>query len=331
MTLALTDKRVPTPFPRLTYRDAMALYGTDKPDLRYGLASVDLSPIFPQTEFGVFREALVRGGVVRGLRVPGGARYSRREIDELVELGRDQGARGVAWAILDPGELRSSFTRFLSAGEQTAMIETLEGRQGDLLLLVADAMPVPSRALGAIRIEVARRDELAPPDVLAYARITEFPLVEWSEQEHRWDAVHHPFTSPLDEDMALLEERPGEVRAKAYDLVCNGWELGSGSIRIHQRDTQQRVFRLLGYTDEQVEDRFGHLLRAFQHGTPPHGGMAPGIDRTVALFAGEQNIREVIAFPKNQAAVDLMMSAPAAVAEEQLDELHIALRLPEPP
>jgi len=166
--------------------------------------------------------------------------------------------------------------------------------------------------------------------VLAFARITEFPLVEWSEAEGRWDAVHHPFTSPMDEDVALLDERPGDVRAKAYDLVCNGWELGSGSIRIHRRELQQKVFRLLGHDDESVEMRFGHLLRAFQYGTPPHGGMAPGIDRTVAILAGEQNIREVIAFPKNQSAADLLMGAPSPVSEAQLAELHIALREPPP-
>jgi aspartyl-tRNA synthetase len=189
-------------------------------------------------------------------------------------------------------------------------------------------MPIPSKALGAIRTDVARREGLADPEVLAFARITEFPMVEWSELEGRWDAVHHPFTSPMDEDLPFLEDRPGDVRAKAYDLVCNGWELGSGSIRIHRRDVQQGIFRLLGYADDQIEERFGHLLRAFAYGTPPHGGMAPGIDRTVAILAGEQNIREVIAFPKNQSAMDLLMNAPSPVSAAQLAELHIALREP---
>jgi len=328
MSREVSGKRVFTPFARLTYQEAMTLYGTDKPDLRYGLASADLSDIFVEAEFGIFREALARGGQIRGLRVPGCATYSRRAIDELTEVAKGQGARGLAWAAIESGEPRSSFARFLTAGEQAAMLERLEAQEGDLLLLVADMMPVPSRALGAIRTEVARRESLASPDVLAYARITEFPLVEWDAQAGRWDAVHHPFTSPMDEDMALLETQPGEARAKAYDLVCNGWELGSGSIRIHRRDVQERIFRLLGYDAEQREARFGHLLRAFQYGTPPHGGMAIGLDRVAAIFADEVNIREVIAFPKNQSAVDLLMNAPSPVSEEQLAELHIALRLP---
>ena len=326
MSQALTDKRVATPFARLTYHQSMDLYGTDKPDLRYGLASVDLSDLFAETEFAVFRMALQSGGQIRGMRVPRGGRYSRREIDELTEIARGQGARGLAWAAVEPNELRSSFTRFLTEGEQAAMVERLEGQDGDLLLLVADQWPVPSRALGAIRVEVARRESLADPDLLAYARVTEFPLLEWKAEEGRWDAVHHVFTAPMDEDLALLDARAGEVRAKSYDLVCNGWELGSGSIRIHQRELQDRIFRLLGYGDADIEERFGHLLRAFQYGAPPHGGMAPGIDRTVAILAGEANIREVIAFPKNQSAMDLLMNAPSPVSDAQLGELHIALR-----
>jgi len=331
MSAALTDKRVPTPFPRLTYRESMEIYGTDKPDLRYGLASIDVSGIFGQTEFAVFRDALAGGAAIRGMAVPGGAKYSRREIDELTELAKGQGARGLAWAAIEADQMRSSFARFLSDGERAAMAERLGAGVGDLILLVADKGTVPSKALGAIRVDVARRENLADADTLAFARITEFPMVEWSEAENRWDAVHHPFTSPLDEDLHLLDENPGAMRAKAYDLVCNGWELGSGSIRIHRRDVQQKIFRLLGHDDESVEMRFGHLLRAFQYGTPPHGGMAPGIDRTVAIFAGEQNIREVIAFPKNQSAMDLLMGAPSPVAEDQLTDLHIALRLPPPP
>ncbi|MBI4214239.1 MAG: aspartate--tRNA ligase [Chloroflexi bacterium] len=327
MSRALTTKNVPTPFPRLTYDEAMTLYGSDKPDLRYGMASVELSDLFGETEFEVFRGVLGSGGVIRGIRVPGGARYSRREIDELTETGKTEGARGLAWAAIEPGELRSSFARFLSEGEQRAMIERLEGREGDLLLLVAAPGWVPSKALGAIRIEVARREGLADPDTLAYARITEFPLLEWDEEGRRWDAVHHPFTSPMDEDFSLLESDPGRVRAQAYDLVCNGWELGGGSIRIHRRELQERMFGLLGFTPERAEAQFGHMLRAFQYGTPPHGGMAVGIDRVVAIFAGESSIREVMAFPKNQSAADLLMNAPSQVDERQLRDLHIGLEL----
>jgi aspartyl-tRNA synthetase len=328
MSLALTDKKVPTPFVRLTYDEAMTRYGSDKPDLRYGLESVDLSDIFDETGFAVFNAVLGTGGRIRGMRLPGGAKYSRREIDELTEIAKSQGARGLAWAAVEPGNLRTSFARFLTEGEVHGMIERLEGQEGDLLLVVADAGYVPSKALGAIRVEVARRESLADPDMLAYARVTEFPLVEWDEEGQRWDAVHHPFTSPLDEDLPSLEADPGRVRAKAYDLVCNGWELGSGSIRIHRRDVQEKIFSLLGYDAAETEARFGHLLRAFQYGTPPHGGMAPGIDRTVAILAGEVNIREVIAFPKNQSAVDLLMNAPSPVSEQQLRDLHIGLRLP---
>jgi len=331
MTQKLTDKKATTPFARLTYADAMSLYGSDKPDLRYGLASIDVSDIFGQTEFAVFRDVLGAGGQIRGFAVPGGAKYSRREIDELTELAKGQGAKGLAWAAIEADGLRSSFARFLTDGERAAMADRLKASTGDLILLVADKAPVPSKALGAVRVDVARRENLADPNVLAYARVTEFPLVEWSETENRWDAVHHPFTMPMDEDIDFLDSDPGKVRAKAYDLVCNGWELGSGSIRIHQRDIQEKVFKLLGHDAESVESRFGHLLRAFQYGTPPHGGMAPGIDRTVAIFASEQNIREVIAFPKNQSPMDLLMGAPSTVSEDQLKDLHIALRLPPPP
>ncbi len=327
LTQATTTKAVmATPFPRLTYDEAMTLYGSDKPDLRYGLASVDLSDLFGQTAFEVFRSVLGAGGSIRGICVPGGGKYSRREIDELTEVGKTQGARGLAWAAIEPGELRSSFTRFLSEGEQRALIERLGGHEGDLLLLVAADGWIPSKALGAIRIDVARREDLADPDTLAYVRITEFPLLEWDEEGKRWDAVHHPFTSPMDEDFALLDTDIGKVRAKAYDLVCNGWELGGGSIRIHQRDLQERMFGLLGFTPEMAEAQFGHMLKAFQYGTPPHGGMAVGIDRLVAIFAGESSIREVMAFPKNQSAADLLMNAPSPVDERQLRDLHIALR-----
>jgi aspartyl-tRNA synthetase len=307
----------------------MARYGSDKPDLRYGLASEDLSDVFGETEFGVFRNALGRGAQIRGMRVPGGAAYSRRVIDELTEIAKGQKAGGLAWAAVEPGELRSSFARFLSDGERAAMLERLGAREGDLVLLVAETPPVPSLALGAIRTELAKRENLADPDTLAFARVTDFPLLEWDEDGKRWNAMHHPFTSPMDEDVGLLEDRPGDVRAKAYDLVCNGWELGGGSIRIHRRELQERMFRALGYDTEEAEERFGHLLRAFQFGAPPHGGFAVGLDRVVAIFGDEANIREVMAFPKNQSAQDLLMGAPSTVAEAQLRDLYI--RTVEPP
>ncbi len=211
------------------------------------------------------------------------------------------------------------------------MLERLDAHEGDLILLVAEMAPVPSVALGAIRVEVAKRENLADSNELAFARVTEFPLFDWDEANQRWDAVHHPFTSPMDEDLPILEEQTGEVRAKAYDLVCNGWELGGGSIRIHRRDIQERAFKLLGYGKEEAEERFGHLLRAFQYGAPPHGGFAVGLDRTVAIFGDESNIREVMAFPKNQSAQDLLMGAPSPVAEAQLKDLYIALVPPPEP
>jgi aspartyl-tRNA synthetase len=326
MSHALTTKQVVSPFARLTYQEAMTKYGSDKPDLRYGMASVDLSDVFAETEFAVFREAVAGGGLVRGVRVAGGAAYSRRIIDELTDVAKRAGARGLAWAALDAGEMRSSFVRFLTEGERSAMVDRLEAREGDLILAVADRMPVASVALGAVRTEVARREALADPDVLSYARITEFPLFEWDATGNRWDAVHHPFTSPMDDDLPILEQSPGDVRAKAYDIVCNGWELGGGSVRIHRRDIQERIFALLGHTAEQANERFGHLLHAFQFGAPPHGGVAFGLDRVAAIFADETNIREVIAFPKNQSAADLLMNAPSPVAEAQLADLHIMLR-----
>ena len=326
MTGALTTKHVPTPFPQLTYREVLERYGSDKPDLRYGMASVDLSDIFAETEFAVFRDVLANEGQIRGICVTAGASYSRRIIDELTEVAKRAGARGLAWAALESGDMRSSFARFLTEGERASMAERLDAREGDLVLIVADTMPGASVALGAVRTDIARRDSLADSNVLAYARVTEFPLVEWDPAAHRWDAVHHPFTSPLDQDLPLLSQRPGEVRAKAYDLVCNGWELGSGSIRIHRRELQEQVFGLLGYSEAEADARFGHLLHAFQYGTPPHGGMAIGLDRVAAIFADETSIREVIAFPKNQSAVDLLMNAPSPVPEAQLTDLHIMLR-----
>ncbi|MEA2641268.1 MAG: aspartyl-tRNA synthetase [Chloroflexota bacterium] len=322
-------KQVTSPFPRLTYRDVMDRYGTDKPDLRYGMASEELSDVFGESEFAVFKNAIESGAVIRGICVPDGAKFSRRVIDELTEIAKGQGAKGLAWAALEPdGGVRSSFARFISPDEQSAMIERLGGTPGDLLLLVADAQPIPSKALGAVRIEVARRENLADPNVLAFARVTEMPLLEWEAEGNRWDAAHNPFSMPMDGDEELLDTDPAAARAKAYDIVCNGWELGSGSVRIHRRELQQRMFRMMGYSDEAIEERFGHMLRAFQYGAPPHGGMALGIDRIIAILADEVNIREVIAFPKNQSAVDLLMNAPSPVDESQLRDLHIALRLP---
>jgi aspartyl-tRNA synthetase len=322
-------KRLVTPFPRLTYAEAMARFGSDKPDLRYGLELVDVSDVVAASQFGVFRAALDTGGQVKGLRIPGAGSYSRKQIDEVVELAKQAGARGLLWAVVpgEGGEVRSSFGRQVSPDEMAAIIRRMEGAPGDLLLIVADTPKIVAQTLDRLRREFGARLNLADPNVLAWAWVIDFPLVEWNEEEQRWDAVHHPFTAPKDEDLHLMDTDPGRVRAKAYDLILNGYEAGGGSIRIHRRDVQQRLFDLLGIDRETAMRQFGHMLEAFEYGAPPHGGIAPGIDRICMILADEVTIREVMAFPKTQQAVDLMTNAPSPVDERQLRELHIALRL----
>jgi len=317
------------PFPRLTHTEAVQRYGSDKPDLRFGLPLVDLSSLVAQSEFRVFQQVLEQGGRVKGLRVPGCAEYTRRQLDDLAELARRHGAEGVIHLALRTEGVKSPVARFLSPKEIEGIVARTGAQRGDLVIIVADQPATVATALGQLRLEFGRRLELIDDDVLAFAWIVEFPLLEWSEEEERYTAVHHPFTAALDEDLPLLETEPHRVRAKAYDIVANGWEIGGGSIRIHQREIQERMFRAIGLSEEEARDQFGHLLEAFEYGAPPHGGIAPGIDRLVMLLAGEPNIREVIAFPKSQSAVDLMMGAPSAVSEAQLRDLHLRLDLEE--
>src|SRR5919199_917240 len=331
ITESLSNKRVLSkPWPRITWQEAMDRYGSDKPDLRYELHIVDVSDVFVGSGFQVFAGAVHGGGVVRGIRVPRAGNMTRRQIDELTEIARSNGARGLAWAALSSDETRSSFTKFLSSEEISGLWRRMEAVDGDLVLLVADSVDVARASLGALRRELARRLNLIPPDVMAWAFIVEFPWFERDETSGTLTFMHHPFTMPFDQDLPLLETDPLRVRAKAYDVVANGEELASGSIRVHRADIQSKLFELLGYSPERIQSNFGHMLRAFQYGAPPHGGIAPGIDRVVSMLADEDSIREVIPFPKNQSAQDLMMGAPTPVQPEQLRDLHIRVVEPAP-
>jgi aspartyl-tRNA synthetase len=328
------DKRFHAPFARLTYVEAINRYGTDKPDLRYGMELVDLSSLLTNTEFKVFRGALESGGQVKGICVPGRGDYSRKQLDELIELAKGAGAKGLAWLALAPDQplptaaskARASFARFVTDEELQGIISTLGAQAGDLVLLVADMPGVVAAVLDKLRREFALRLNLLDSDSLAFVWVTDFPLLEWNDDEKRWDAMHHPFTAPMDDDLPHFRERPGNVRAKAYDLVLNGYELGGGSIRIYQKEMQQTMLHLLGINDEVAQERFGHMLEAFEYGAPPHGGIAFGIDRLAMILANETTIREVMAFPKTQQAIDVMTDAPSVVDEKQLRDLHIKFR-----
>jgi len=313
------------PFPRLTYDEALERFGSDKPDIRFGMELIDLGPTLVGCEFRVFSEALAAGGRVKAIVAPGCADYSRRQLDELVEFARTGGAKGLAWIAVRDDGLRSQITKNLTETEIADVLSRTGATTGDLLLIVADQAEVVAEALGQLRLEMARRLELLDGNVLGFCWILDFPLLEWSEEEQRYTAKHHPFTAPLDEDIPLLTADPARARAKAYDVVANGYEVGGGSIRIHRRELQTAMFRALGISDQEAQAQFGHLLEAFEYGAPPHGGIAPGIDRLVMLLAGEANIREVMAFPKTQRAVDLMTNAPSEISARQLDELQIRI------
>ena len=318
---------IDTPFPRIPYREAMERFGSDKPDLRYGLEIVDLTREFARTSFNRFADVISSGGKIKALNVKGGAKFTRRELDELSPWVEQFGAKGLAWVKCEEGKASSPILKYLSEPEIQAMLEKLEAEDGDLLTIVADANEtVALDVLGRLRVKMANQLRLIPEHEFKFAWITDFPLLEWSEEEHRYTAMHHPFTSPVDEDLEKLESAPGEVRAKAYDVVLNGTELGGGSIRIHRRDVQSRVFQALGISAEEAQEKFAFLLEALEFGAPPHGGIALGFDRLVMILSGASSLRDVIAFPKTQKAVCLMTDAPSDVGDHQLRELHIRKR-----
>jgi aspartyl-tRNA synthetase len=314
------------PFPRLTYAEAIDRYGSDKPDVRFGMELVELTDAVRGVDFRVFAEPIAAGGAIFGIRAPGCGAYSRKQVDELIDLAKRHGAKGlVNLAVQDDGSLHGPAAKFLGASEAHVR-DALGGEAGDLLLVVADADRIAAaEALGHVRLEMGERLGLRDASVLAYVWVHRFPMFTWDADGERWDATHNPFSAPIPEDVERMGSEPGSVRAQQYDLALNGWELGGGSVRIHQRPLLEEAFALMGHSVEGMRDQFGALLDALEYGAPPHGGIAIGIDRWAALLAGVENIREVMAFPKTQSGADLMMEAPSRIAAEQLDELHLSV------
>ncbi len=320
---------IPTPFPRLPYREAMDRFGSDKPDLRFGMEITDISEQVKDTEFIVFKSAIEKGGSVRAIVLEGGADTGRKPLDRLGEFVKTYQAKGLATIALKEEGIKASIGKFFDEAELLNIAEACGAKTGDLILIVADEDKVVFQSLGALRLELAKQHDLIPKDVYNFLWVTEFPLLDYSEEEERYVAAHHPFTAPMDQDIDLMETDPAKVRAKAYDMVLNGEELGGGSIRIHRQDLQEKMFELLGFSQEEAWARFGYLLEAFKYGPPPHGGLAFGFDRLVMFLAGTNNIKDVIAFPKNQNAFCPLTEAPNVVDEKQLEELGIQLTKPD--
>ena len=313
---------IPRPFKRMPYAEAIAKYGNDKPDLRFGLEIQDFGPLFTESPFGIFKEAVAHGGTVRGFVIPGAAKFSRREVDELVEQAKQLGAAGLIYARYTAEGVQASAKAIGDEGTRQVLAASGASKD-DLLVLASGAHDAASKVLGQLRLQVAKKQNLIPEGKWELTWVTDFPLFDWNADEKRWDSVNHPFTAPREEDRHLMKSDPGKVLATAYDVILNGWELGGGSIRIHDRETQAEVFRLLGLSDEDAKNRFGFFLESLEYGTPPHGGLALGLDRICALLSGETSIREVIPFPKTTQAVDLMCDVPSTVDPRQMRELHI--------
>jgi aspartyl-tRNA synthetase len=322
---ATLNVEIPRPFPRMTYAEAMARYGSDKPDIRFGLELQDLTEQVRGCGFKVFNAAIENGGQVKCLVAPGIAGYSRKQIDELEAFVKRYGAKGMAWIAVQEEGVKSPIAKFFSEEEMQALLNAAGAKTGDLLLFAADSKKVVADSLGALRLKLGKELGLIPEGEFKFLWVTEFPLLEFDEEAGRYMAAHHPFTSPMDEDLHMLETDPANVRAKAYDLALNGFELGGGSMRIFRREIQERMFKALGFTMEEARAQFGFLLDAFEYGTPPHGGIAFGLDRLIMIMANRQSLRDTIAFPKTSSASDLLTNAPSPVSEVQLDTLHIAL------